>query len=125
MKLLEAKHFTQLWLDTVKKADLSQILSLYNEQAILQATFSREPYHGRDAISAYFENLLRKPSLDAKKDGETFCIDVGEGVYTICGNYTFIFEKDSKLQNFASRYSFVLDLKKESPILHHHSSLLP
>ena len=41
------------------------------------------------------------------------------------GIYDFQFLMDGTLLTFPSRFTFVIDLEKESPILHHHSSQVP
>jgi hypothetical protein len=45
--------------------------------------------------------------------------------YLLNGEYTFSMNKDGKTENHPSRFSFLLDLSQEAPILLQHSSILP
>ena len=56
---------------------------------------------------------------------ESFCskrIDMG---YLVNGEYTFNMNRDKQCQSIPARFSFLLDLSREDPILLHHSSALP
>jgi len=46
-------------------------------------------------------------------------------IWTMSGIYNWRFIVDGELLNFEARFSYLVDLSKSSPIIHHHSSQIP
>ena len=77
-------------------------------------------------LRQYFEGLAAKKGLQVRvheKNLETLQIEKHR--YVVSGSYDFSFEVDVALRTFPSRFTFVIDLGQEFPILHHHSSQIP
>jgi hypothetical protein len=50
---------------------------------------------------------------------------LGENKYIMTGTYSFRCIVDDASLTFPSRFTFILDVSGEKPILHHHSSQTP
>jgi hypothetical protein len=114
-----ASELLQKWADTIKQGDPNQVTLLYDKRAILLGTFSAKERVGHNAISEYFENLLKHP-VEVKILSENS--HVFDSVAVNSGLYNFITSDEI----IAARFSFVYgrngDLWK---IISHHSSVLP
>jgi hypothetical protein len=114
-----ASELLQKWADTIKQGDPNQVTLLYDKRAILLGTFSAKERVGHNAISEYFENLL-KHQVEVKILSENS--HVFDSVAVNSGLYNFITSDEI----IAARFSFVYgrngDLWK---IISHHSSVLP
>ncbi len=116
----------QTWIERVNARDLKGVIEMYAESATLLPTFSSHLAATPTAIRAYFENLASLDSLSVHLHKDTLVAhQVGETVECICGNYTFSYEAEGTVQSFACRFTFVMDVKNDHPIIHHHSSQVP
>ncbi len=123
---IEAPEFPAFWADCVNQGRIEELVALYREDAVLMPTFSPNAAGGRAALRRYFEllcarNNLRVTLLDEPVD----CLPTSGQGYVISGAYAFSFGVGETLRSFPSRFTFVIDLGHESPILHHHSSRMP
>lgn len=122
----QASGFPALWAGYINNGQLDKVIALYNENAVLMPTFSPNPVTDTQGLTNYFTNLASKKGLNVKLEEETVvCLHIEAQSYVINGDYAFAFQQDGALQTFPSRFTFVIDLAKEQPILHHHSSQLP
>ncbi|NDV61501.1 DUF4440 domain-containing protein [Puniceicoccales bacterium CK1056] len=114
------------WLDLVNAGDAEGVLALYNREAILQPTFSAGFLGRPKGIRGYFEKLSSREGLrvDLSRDPlikQKLC----ESLHSVSGLYTWHFLLHGKETAFEARFSIIVDLSKEAPILHHHSSQVP
>ena len=114
------------WMQAVNSGDLETVLALYADDAILIPTFSNRLLKTPEAIRTYFSRLCEREELSIalhEKTLTTQCFQ--EHLYGMCGIYCWRFAVDDELLSFEARFSYVLDLQRERPIVHHHSSQIP
>ena len=104
---IEAPEFPAFWADCVNQGRIEELVALYREDAVLMPTFSPNAAGGRAALRRYFELLCARNNLRVTLLDEP------------------VFGVGETLRSFPSRFTFVIDLGHESPILHHHSSRMP
>jgi hypothetical protein len=74
----------------------------------------------------YFEQLATRQGVGVKLHDKSLRTQLmSDTLHTLSGVYSFEFEVDQVLLSFPSRFTFVVDLSREKPILHHHSSQVP
>jgi hypothetical protein len=77
-------------------------------------------------IRSYFERLALRKELQVEVHRETICEQKhGENMVILSGIYGWKFLIEDELLTFEARFSFLLDMEKETPIIHHHSSQIP
>lgn len=114
------------WMQAVNNVNLEAILSLYDEQAVLIPTFSNRVLNSPEKLSEYFEKLASRPELSIALHEKTLVIQELYGqLFALGGIYNWRFAVDDELLNFEARFTYVMDLSRPSPILHHHSSQIP
>ena len=114
------------WINAVNNKDLEAVLNLYAENAVLMPTFSPHPETTREKLVKYFTTLSERPNLSVTLLERTVITQtLTDSIAVLSGLYKFEFEIDDSLVPFASRFSFVVDLELDHPILHHHSAQLP
>jgi len=122
----KALEILQEWMKGINTADVEKLLSLYNDEAVLIPTFSNRLLDNKDKIKDYFEKVGQKEQLSiALHDNTVITQEIGKDLYSISGIYNWRFDIDGELFNFEARFSYIFDLSKEKPILHHHSSQIP
>lgn len=122
----KALDILQEWIDAINSANVEKLLSLYNEKAILIPTFSNRLLDTNKKIKDYFEKVSSKDKLSISLHENTIMTqEIGINLFSISGIYNWRFAIDEELFNFEARFSYVFDLNKNSPILHHHSSQIP
>ena len=83
-------------------------------------SISRSPYRAQRSRLAAREDLsiaLHEKTLLSQ--------DLGGNVHALHGIYCWRFAVDGELLSFEARFSYILDLEREKPIMHHHSSQIP
>ena len=116
----------KLWCERVNAGDLEGILSLYEETALLLATFDAQPLDLPAQRRKYFENLLNRPGAGVEVDEASLTHSRhSDGVYKATGLYTFFYEKGEVLVRQPARFTFIVSVDERPLILHHHSSLVP
>lgn len=123
---LEPIGFLKFWTDCINQGQIDEVIALYRKGAVLMPTFSPNSVNNEMDLRQYFEVLAAKKGLQVRvheKNLNTLQIDKHR--YVVSGSYDFSFEVDGTLRTFPSRFTFVIDLGQECPILHHHSSQLP
>ena len=124
--VIEAPYFPAFWANCVNQEQIDDLIGLYHEGAVLMPTFSPHAAKNKEELRSYFMLLSSREGLHVKLHEKTLdCLQIGGQSYVINGNYDFKFSVDGTLLTFPSRFTFVIDLGKESPILHHHSSQIP
>lgn len=123
---MKAEEFPAHWVNLVNRGEAAAVLALYDEGAALLPTFSSVPAEGHGPIGAYFEKLLsREEAGVALDEGSVGVFESSDNLALAYGTYTFFYKQDGALQHFPARFTFVLDLDRSAPVLHHHSSLTP
>ncbi len=124
--VIEATDFPAFWADLVNRGRIDDLLALYHRGAVLMPTFSPHAAKTRDELKDYFTLLASRQGLHVKLHENTLdCLRTGGQSHVVNGIYEFEFEVDGTRLTFPSRFTFVIDLGEESPILHHHSSQIP
>lgn len=123
---IEANDFPALWASYVNQGSVDGVVGLYNQDFILLPTFSSDIISTDEKLNAYFNGLAQRKGLAVVLHEDTIVTQqCGEKSYINTGFYDFKFEVDGVLKSFPSRFTFVIDLSKEKPLLHHHSSVIP
>ena len=116
----------QVWLDAVNAADVKTVTAMYKEDAVLLPTFSNKRLTTPEGRWGYFERVGGKPQLSVELHKRTLVVQqFSENIYGLCGIYLWKFEEDEDLLSFEARFTYTMDLSREDPILHHHSSQIP
>lgn len=114
------------WMQAVNDGDVESLLGLYDSQAVLIPTFSNRLLNTPAKLREYFEKLSSREDLSIALHEKTLIIQkLQNQVALLSGIYNWRFSVDGELLNFEARFSYVLDISRHSPILHHHSSQIP
>jgi len=114
------------WVRRVNAIDAEAVLALYSDDAILLPTFSQQIRSSRQDIKAYFETLAGHKRVVVKVHESSVVVQSLSGQFhSIAGTYSWTFEKDDEVREFEARFTYVMDLARDGPILHHHSSVMP
>jgi hypothetical protein len=114
------------WMQAVNNGDVESLLGLYDSQAVLIPTFSNRLLNKPDKLREYFEKLGSREELSIALHEKTLIVqELQNQIFSLSGIYNWRFIVDGELLNFEARFSYVIDLSRPSPILHHHSSQIP
>ena len=114
------------WIDAVNRQDISALAALYDPAAVLIPTFSNRVLDTPEKIRDYFEKLGRREQLSIALHENTLMVQIlPQELCILNGIYNWRFKVDGELLNFEARFSYLMDLSRPSPILHHHSSQIP
>jgi len=114
------------WMQAVNNGDVESLLGLYDSQAVLIPTFSNRLLNTPDKLREYFEKLGSREELSIALHEKTLIVQELENeIFSLSGIYNWRFVVDGELLNFEARFSYVIDLSRPKPILHHHSSQIP
>ena len=120
------KQVLEAWLSEVNSGNLNDVLLLYNETAVLLPTFSDKCLATAEDIKAYFEKLGSHKNLNVQLHEKTLVVqDFSHNLYSMSGIYAWRFEVDGENLNFEARFTFIADLNRSRPVVHHHSSQVP
>ena len=114
------------WMRGSNNGDLEALIALYDEHAVLIPTFSNRLLSTPQARRDYFARLAAREDLSIALHEKTLLNqDLGDGLFALHGIYCWRFAVDGELLSFEARFSYILDLAREKPIVHHHSSQIP
>jgi hypothetical protein len=120
------QYVLEQWMQAVNTGDIESLLGLYDSQAVLIPTFSNRLLNTRNKLRDYFEKLGGREGLSITLHEKTLIVqDLQNEVSVLSGIYNWRFAVDGELLNFEARFSYIIDLSRPSPILHHHSSQIP
>jgi len=120
------KDILEQWMQAINNNDIESLLALYDSQAVLIPTFSNRLLNSPDKLRGYFENLGSREELSIALHEKTLIVQsLQNDIAALSGIYNWRFAVDGELLNFEARFSYVIDLARPSPILHHHSSQIP
>lgn len=114
------------WMQAVNAADVETLLALYDPQAVLIPTFSNRILNSPEKLRDYFEKLGSRPDLSIALHEKTLIVqELGNQQFALGGIYNWRFAVDGEVLNFEARFSYLMDLSRPNPIVHHHSSQIP
>lgn len=120
------RDILEQWMQAVNNGDVELLLSLYDSQAVLIPTFSNRILKTQEEHRNYFERLGSRDELSiALHEKTVFVQNLNNDVYVLSGIYNWRFAVDGELLNFEARFCYVIDMLRQNPILHHHSSQIP
>ena len=114
------------WITLVNTLAVDELLALYHDDAVLLPTFSDDLLTDKKGIRGYFEELATQPGIEVSVDENSVIKQsFSGGLHSLSGIYRWRFKQSDDALTFEARFTFILDLSRPSPILHHHSSQLP
>ncbi|WP_338414695.1 hypothetical protein [uncultured Sphaerotilus sp.] len=91
-----------------------------------QSTHANRLLNTPEKLRDYFEKLGSREELSIALHDKTLLVqDLPGRLCALGGIYNWRFMVDGELLNFEARFSYVVDLARPQPILHHHSSQIP
>lgn len=120
----EAKIPLNAWAEAMASRKTENVLAMYDEDAVLIATFEKKPITNQEDRKKYFDGLLKKENL--KVTYNEIHADIEDDVLTANGLYTFSFTEAGKVVEAPARFTFVFE--KDDGVYQiesHHSSLVP
>ena len=122
----KALDILKKWMDGINNADIGKLMSLYAENAVLIPTFSNRLLDNSEKIKDYFTKVGSKDNLSISLHEKTLITqELSLDIYSISGIYKWCFSIDGEPLTFEARFSYMIDITKEKPILNHHSSQIP
>ena len=122
MNAINIKQFEILnsWQQQLNEKNLPGVLKLYDISCVMIPTFSSEMLTDHEQIKEYFVKVIEVQKMKVELQPNSISKQqVGENMYLLSGNYIFnLMEK----REIPARFSFLVNLLSENPILHHHSS---
>ena len=122
MNAINFKPFEILnsWQQHLNEGNISSILKLYDISCVLIPTFSSEFLTDHEQIKEYFVKVIevQKGKVEFQPNSISEQL-VGKNMYLLSGKYFFHLMEKEKIP---ARFSFLVNLLSENPILHHHSS---
>ena len=120
----EVEKLGQNWGTALASRDPDQIVSLYDKDAVLLATFNNE-LNTPDSIKEYFVGLTKKPDLKVVFNNQNVRV-LDENTATNSGLYTFSYSDNGKTVEVPARYTFLYEKRGDRwMIVKHHSSTRP
>ena len=121
----EISMTTRLWKVAVDTNNLNKVVDLYDNSALLYATFITR-LDTPHKISEYFQHLFEKTDFSVSFDSQDIRV-FADNVAINSGTYTFSYISEfGKLIAINARYTFVY-LREDNcwKIIEHHSSVNP
>ena len=122
MNAINIKPFEILnsWQQNLNEKNLSGVLKLYDKSCVLIPTFSSEILTDYEQIKEYFVKVIevQKGKVEFQRNSISEQ-QVAENMYLLSGKYFFHLMENEKIP---ARFSFLVNILSENPILHHHSS---
>ena len=122
MNAINIKLFEILnsWQQHLNEKNLSGILKLYDINCVLIPTFSSGILTDHEQIKEYFVKVIEVQKSKVEFQPNSISEQqVGENMYLLSGKYFFHLMEEEKIP---ARFSFIVNLLSENPIMHHHSS---
>ncbi len=119
-----AENVIQKWADYVNQSNFQKLLGLYAPDSTMIPTFFKKILLNSSEIQEYFF-MLSEWETTVEIFEESFCTKRFDMGYLVNGEYTFNMNCDEQSQSIPARFSFLLNLSREDPILLHHSSAIP
>ena len=108
------------WQQHLNEKNLSGVLKLYDISCVLIPTFFSEILTDHEQIKEYFFKVIEVQKVKVEFQPNSISEQqVGENMYLLSGKYFFHLMEEEKIP---ARFSFLVNILSENPILHHHSS---
>ncbi len=121
----DPREILRRWVEGVNGGKADSVADLYAADGVLLATFSPDALRTRPQIEGYFREFAGRVSARVVLDESSVIVQAAGGdCYALTGRYTFQIDGDTAAAHPA-RFTFIVDVSKERPILHHHSSQMP
>jgi hypothetical protein len=121
-----AENALNKWVAAMESRNTSNVVGLYDDDAVLIATFAKKPIINQKDRTKYFDDLLKHHNLKVKVT-ELYTDRDGD-IAMANGLYTFSFKENGKTVEVPARFTFVFEHEADEDrweIESHHSSLLP
>ena len=116
----------KIWCERLNAGDLDGVLSLYDENALLFATFDAQPLVQPEQRRKYFEGFLARPKGARSRWTKPPLFTVGTRMASIRQPvFMFFYKEGDVLVRQHARFTFIVSVDESPLILHHHSSLVP
>lgn len=126
MPFSSSREVIHAWVETANGRRPGAVHALYADQSALLPTFSPHTLRTEEGRKGYFDLLASRPGMEVFLHEKTIrTLSVAPNVEIASGIYRFQFAIDDEPLVFEARFTFVIDLSREAPILHHHSSQIP
>ena len=110
----------------VNAADRDGVLALYSEDAVLIPTFSCETRVSGADIRDYFEGFSGYDNISVIINEDSLeCQSITDSIHCLSGKYQWEWSRAGEKTFFKARFTYLIDLCRAAPILHHHSSVVP
>ena len=119
----QSKSLVDRWATTVNCGELKEVLDLYSPTASFFPTFLEE-LNSQSGREEYFRNLKNKEEFRVDINSEKIQF-MTKSIHLSYGTYTFFYREKNLLIKYPSRYTFIYDISRDKPIVHHHSSVVP
>ena len=122
MNAINIKPFEILnsWQQQYNENNLSGLLKLYDTSCVIIPTFSSEILTDHEQIKEYFVKVIEVQKWKVEFQSNSISEQqVGENMFLLSGKYFFHLMGKEKIP---ARFSFLVNLLGENPIIHHHSS---
>lgn len=121
-----AREILKKWINSVNGREMDTLLAFYNEEAVLIPTFSNRILDKPAKIRDYFEKLNSHEELSVRLHENTVkTMKISDNVFAISGIYLWKLAIEEEVLSFEARFSFVLNLDSDRPVMQHHSSQIP
>lgn len=125
-KMNTPEEILERWTAYVNNVEVDRVVNLYDDKSTIFPTFSSHCISESREITAYFRQLSEKKSMSVELHPETLRkVELGDNIFLMTGLYTFHLIADDAQDAVPSRFTYVIDIKREKPIIHHHSSSIP
>jgi len=126
IEIPNSRELLTQWCKYINNGKFEKLLQLYDDNSILIPTFSERMITTNEERKAYFGKLFSRKQLMVKlHKKEPIVQNLGYETEVISGLYFWKYQIDEEDYIFEARYSFIVDIRREKPILHHHSSQIP
>ena len=120
-----AENALNNWIAAVESKDVDRVVKMYDDDAVLLATFEKKPILTQEGRADYFKNKIF-PRKDLKVTVNELHTDRDGDIALANGIYTFSFTDKNKKVSVPARFSFVFEEEKTGwEIEAHHSSVVP
>ena len=118
----DARHILRRWAASLNDNRLDDLAALYAEDCTLLPTLSAGTCRTRTEARAYFQSIMQEGLRVAVDEDSVMVTALGEGWQLLSGHYTFRGDTDDAAVVYPARFTFIINIEREHPILHHHSS---
>lgn len=123
-----AQEAFDIWVELFCNRDPEAVVSLYAEDALLNATLNPVPMLTQGERLQYFKLLAEKPGMRVDIQSQYMRM-FNDWLAVISGLYRFSFQQGEEIINIPARYSMVFERREANGnkwmLIDHHSSCLP